>query len=62
MKEIIVEASPEGEVTVTVRGVKGKSCKDVTASFEKALGKTTSSVPTKEMYEKEQKQIQTVRQ
>jgi hypothetical protein len=61
-KEIIVEATPEGVVTITVSGVTGPACKDLTKSFEDALGVAVSSTPTKEMYEKPLKIKQQVRQ
>ncbi len=47
--EIIIDS--EGAVTITVKGVKGKSCKDVTKQIEKALGSVTSDKPTSEMSE-----------
>jgi hypothetical protein len=49
-----VEISETGEVRITVRGVKGKSCKDATRQVEQALGKTVTSTPTSEYYDKEQ--------
>lgn len=51
-KEVIIEATPEGKVTVTASGYKGKSCKEATKSFEEALGTVNSDTPTKEMTEK----------
>lgn len=56
--EITTEISPSGETKVSVKGVKGKSCKALTADFERGLGKVTHDVPTKEMHENE---VQTVR-
>lgn len=44
------EISPDGDVVITVRGVRGKACKDATAQIEKALGKVTSDTPTGEMH------------
>lgn len=49
----IIEIGPDGTTQVTVKGIKGKSCKDASKLLEAALGKTISSTPTKEMFEKE---------
>lgn len=49
----IIDIGPDGTTQVTVKGVKGKSCKNASKLVEDALGKTVSSTPTKEMYEKE---------
>lgn len=53
MEEVIVEIDENAAVTVSVRGVKGKRCKEVTAALEKALGDVTGGKPTSEMSEKE---------
>jgi len=45
---ITIEA---GTPTVSVKGVKGKSCKDITKALEAALGETKESKPTGEFYE-----------
>jgi hypothetical protein len=50
-EEIIVEVSPQGEVKVSVKGVKGKSCKDMTKALEAAFGDVQSSVKTSEFNE-----------
>jgi hypothetical protein len=48
-----VEITIEGGVpTVKVKCVKGKGCKDITRALESALGETTKSTPTKEMFER----------
>ena len=51
--EIIVSFDDNGEAVITVNGVKGKSCKDVTKFLEKELGEVTSDKKTKEFYEVE---------
>jgi len=61
-KEIIIEATPEGAVTISVKGVKGQACKDLTAAFEKALGKVVKVEKTKEWNEKPVKALHSVRQ
>lgn len=49
MSEVItVEIDADGNPVVSVKGVKGKSCKDLTADLEKALGKVTDSSNTRE--------------
>jgi hypothetical protein len=45
---ITVDVDQEGGVQITVEGVAGKSCKDLTADIEKALGKVTNDVKTPE--------------
>jgi len=60
--QITVEISPEGTIKLSVNGVKGEACTDLTKKLEEALGTTTSSTPTKEMYEKAVKAVQKVRQ
>jgi len=41
MKQIIITATPTGEVTVEASGFKGKGCAEATAPFIKALGTAT---------------------
>lgn len=50
MQTITVTIDQEGNPTIAVSGVKGRSCKDVTAAVEKALGKSISDTPTEEMH------------
>jgi hypothetical protein len=50
-EEITIEISPTGDTTVSVKGVKGTSCRDLTKNIEKALGTVTSDKPTPEMRE-----------
>lgn len=42
-----------GDVKVSVDGVKGGSCKDLTRKLEESLGMVGSSEPTSEMYQAE---------
>ena len=51
MERIDVEIATDGKVTVSVKGVKGKSCTDVTKSLEAALGQTVSDEKTREYHE-----------
>ncbi|MDO8795374.1 MAG: DUF2997 domain-containing protein [Vicinamibacterales bacterium] len=48
MKQIIVKIE-NGEAVITTKGFTGKACAAATAALEKALGKTTSDMPTAEM-------------
>jgi len=53
MQKITIQIPLDDEaVTISVNGVKGKGCKDLTKNIEKALGKVTSQKDTSEMYEK----------
>lgn len=51
-----------GKSTVEVKGVKGKSCTDVTKAVEEALGKVEKRSYTKEYSETEKEQVQTLDQ
>jgi hypothetical protein len=51
MKEIVIRIGVDGKVKVSVSGVKGGSCKDITKSIENALGSAENSEPTEEFYE-----------
>lgn len=51
MEEHTIEINPQGQTTITVKGVKGKSCQDVTRKLEEALGQTASDQRTSEFYE-----------
>lgn len=53
-EEIEVIIDSEGEVQITVRGVKGKGCVDLTRSLEEELGGAVGKrVFTSEYYESE---------
>lgn len=51
--EIVVNFDENGETIISVNGVKGKSCKDVTKFLERELGKVVEDKNTKEYYEVE---------
>ena len=51
MEEITVEISPSGDVKISVKGVKGKSCKELTKKLEEALGDVKESKTTREYNE-----------
>ncbi len=51
-KKIEITISPTGEVSFTVKGVKGKACLEETKFLENALGgEVTAREDTSEMYE-----------
>lgn len=54
MGQIIITFLEDGTTETKVEGVKGKSCKDVTAFIEKGLGKKISDKLTPEFYQKEE--------
>lgn len=49
MQQVEITIAPDGSPTIKVNGVPGPSCKDVTKTVEKALGKVTSDKPTMDM-------------
>lgn len=49
--EITIDVPLKGPVSISVNGVKGKSCKDLTRDFEKELGSATKDTLTKEYHE-----------
>ena len=51
MEKIIVEISKEGVTTVSVVGVKGKRCIEMTADLERELGEISETSTTSEYYE-----------
>lgn len=51
MKEIVIKIGHDGKVQVSVSGVKGTGCKDLTKQLEDALGVSSDSQPTQEFYE-----------
>jgi hypothetical protein len=50
-EEIEVVIDEEGEATVHVQGVKGRSCTKLTADLERALGKVAKRTMTREALE-----------
>lgn len=53
MADIIFNISPDGDITITVQGVKGQSCTELTADLEAALGVVVDQQHTSEYYEEE---------
>ena len=51
MEEIIILVGKDRKINLSVAGVKGTSCKDLTKAMEKALGTVTETKGTTEMYE-----------
>lgn len=51
MENMIITISPDGSVTIEVKGVKGKSCANVTKQIESALGTVTGDKKTAEYFE-----------
>lgn len=52
MKEIIVDVSNEGEVKITTKGFKGKSCVSESQFLKEVLGKETFRSLTPAYWEK----------
>jgi hypothetical protein len=53
---IIVDFFPDGKLTISVKGVKGKECVEVTKDLEEALGIIKQERKTQEYYQKPQYQ------
>lgn len=47
--QIEIDIDEKGNVTVGVKGVPGKACKDITANIEAAFGKVAKTEETREM-------------
>ena len=57
-RQIKIVASPGGETTISVDGVKGQSCTDVSAAFEKLFGEQVEERQLKpEYYHQEDKHL-----
>lgn len=54
MEELEVTISAEGKVNIIVKGVKGKSCVDITKALEDALGEVENRTFTSEYYLQEE--------
>jgi len=58
-EEIEVIIGPDGEITYTVKGIKGRKCLDITRDLEMDLGgEILSRENTWEMYEDDQKEYE----
>ncbi len=53
MANINIEILPNGKVNLSVDGVKGSGCEDLTKFIEEALGEVQSRERTAEYYEQE---------
>jgi len=51
MSQIIIDIDADGNTTVSVKGVKGKSCTDLSKNIEAALGKVTRDDKTPEFHQ-----------
>jgi len=51
--EILITVDTRGDPEITVNGVKGKKCQDLTKDIEAALGKVTSTKKTTDYYQPE---------
>jgi len=62
MAEMIMDVSPKGDLSIEVKGVKGKRCLDLTKDIEDALGTVEKRVETGEMKQSEQHEQLRLRQ
>ncbi len=49
--ELDIEISPDGEVSLKVRGIEGESCLELTSALEEALGLVLGREKTSEYYQ-----------
>jgi hypothetical protein len=52
--DILVSISPNGEVEVTVNGVCGPACADLTKAIEQALGSVKADRKTPEYFQRQE--------
>ena len=57
MKQIIVEVSPDGEITIETRGFKGKACLKESKFLKDVLGRELSQKLTPAYYQENKKKI-----
>ena len=57
MKQIIVEVSPDGEITIETRGFKGPACLKESKFLKDLLGKELSQQLTPAYYQEEKKKV-----
>lgn len=50
MKQVVLSITKDGTTTISVNGVCGPECKELTRAVEDALGTVESIEPTPEMY------------
>lgn len=53
MQEVFLDFDKDDNPVVSVKGVKGRTCKDLTAGLERKLGTTISTETTPEFNERE---------
>lgn len=56
MQTVTIEVDEEGAVKVSVEGVAGRGCVDLTRAVERALGQTTKRAETAAYYQQEARQ------
>jgi hypothetical protein len=52
-EELEITISPEGQIKVHIKGIKGKKCSDLMKKLEKELGFISEQKYTSEYYEQE---------
>ena len=57
MKQIIVEVSPDGEITIETRGFKGAACLKESKFLKDVLGRELSQQLTPAYYQENKKKI-----
>jgi hypothetical protein len=52
-RDIVFDIDQDGNITITVEGVKGKDCTDLTKELEEAFGVVIDRTHTSEFYQDE---------
>jgi len=60
-EEITVTITPDGRATITVKGVGGPRCEELTAELEQALGNVCNKQHMAEYYQAEQPAVRSIR-
>ena len=56
--EVIFDIDPDGNITITVEGVKGKDCTKITRELEEAFGVVVDRQFTSSYYEEEEQRLE----
>ena len=55
--DIVFDIDPDGNITITVEGVKGKDCEKITQELEESLGVVIDRQFTSEYYQEQEERL-----